>query len=102
MKFDTKTSIIVAGAVITALLGYWMTSTLQTNDDVLVIRPQVQQNTKRIEAVEQWQQDWPTQGELSADVRQTKDIEFIKLKVNEMEEEIRFMKAQIRAIELDK
>lgn len=100
-EYNTKTVATVVGVLITAIIGAWLTGTLETNDDVLVITPQVEQNTKRLESVEQWQADWPSTGELSADVRQTKDIEFLKAKVEGMENDIGTMKDIIREIELE-
>jgi len=98
-KFDTN-KIMVGGAIITALLGAWITGTLQTGDDVLVIKPQVEQNTSRIEATEQWQIDWERNGELPGDIRQDLRIEDVKEEIEDLEERIDDLESAVRVLEL--
>ncbi len=53
-----------------------------------------------IKKVEEWQEMWPTQGELASDIRQNKDIEFLKAVVSEAKVQIDEHRKRIRDIEM--
>ena len=98
-KIDSR-QMMIGGVVLTALLGAWVTGTLQTGDDVLILKPQVEQNTARIEAAEQWQSDWERSGELPADIRQDLRIEDIKEEIDALEARVETLDKAVRELEL--
>lgn len=60
----------------------------------------VEQIDKRLAVVEDWQKVRPAQWELSADVRQTKDIEYLKAAASDMKANLERLENRIRDIEL--
>lgn len=85
-------------AVITTLLNTFLWDTTNTNDTVIQIEPQVNQNTQRIEKMETDFDNWRTNGELPLDVAQNKDIEYLKNYVWELKVKIEKAEQAIQQI----
>ena len=64
-------------AVITAGVIAWAASITATVSSVTRLEPQIEQLQRNDQFQSDWIQSWPTEGELAADVRQTRDIEIL-------------------------
>ena len=65
-------------SIILTAMGIWMASLQTTVNDVIALKPQISRIQLDVAANYQWQKDWQTNGQLPADVEQNKDIEFLK------------------------
>lgn len=95
----------LGGVAVTIILGWTIKTGLDgvrtTNKSVTVLKPQVEQNTRRIGALEDWTTNWQTNGELPADVRQTKDIEYLKAAQERLLRAIELVEERIRELEVE-
>lgn len=78
--------------ILTTAIGLWVKSLQGTVDDVIALKPQIIQIRKDVDKNYQWQNDWEREGELPADVRQSKDIEFLQ-------EYVRDLKTRVQIVE---
>lgn len=84
----------------TICVGYLLNKTLDSNDSVLVIKPQVDKNTTDIKELEQWQKDWVKSGRLPEDVEQNKEIEFLKRDLGRVDDEVTSIENRVRDVEM--
>lgn len=90
----------VGGALILAVLGYFLQDTRQAADDVKAIVPKIEQLERTVDTHSVWIADWPTNGELSADVRQNTKIEHLEDEIDDLEQRVE--KLRDRVIELER
>jgi hypothetical protein len=95
---STTTKIVVA--LITFIIIGWATAITRSVSTVTGLEPQIVQLQKTQDQQGQWISDWPSQGELSADVRQNKDIEFLFREMEESTAEIEAIKLRLREVEI--
>lgn len=72
---STVTKIVMA--VLIAGVLAWAASITATVSAVTRLEPQIDQLQRNDDFQSEWIATWPTEGELAADVRQTRDIEFL-------------------------
>lgn len=89
-------------AVILSIMGFWLSNTQETITDVIGLKPQIASLQNRMEQVEDWQRRWPTQGELSGDIRQNKDIEYLQREVQSLQLRLAEIAAAVQKIKLDR
>ena len=77
-----KTHILLIMVVITAILGGWVTMIQRTGNSVLTLTPQIEAMQITIAKHDQWIADWPTNGELAADVKQNAEIQYMRDDLN--------------------
>lgn len=77
----------------------WGASITRTVNTVTGLEPVIEQILLEQARQGDWIADWPSNGELAADVRQTKDIEFLFRQMEESQSEIDEIKARMRAVE---
>jgi len=108
MDEDNKSIAVrwAAGAIIMIVLSWSVKSALDsakhTSEAVLLLVPKVESLEKRVARVEDWQHKWPTTGELAADVRQSKDIEYLKQADERLSAAVEIVQNRIRELENDK
>jgi len=64
-------------ALLTAGVLAWGASITNTVNKVTGLEPQIEQLQRNDRQQSEWISTWPTEGELAADVRQTRDIEIL-------------------------
>lgn len=84
---------------VAAILAIVIGAAATTISTVTSLEPQIQRLQRDVDQHDQWIADWPSTGELSADVRQTKDIQFIYVELEEIWEDIDASKERIRSLE---
>lgn len=83
---------ISAAGILSAAIAYGALTNNVTN-----LEKDVQQNTVDIREVEQWQDDWESNGELPSDIRQDKNDEFIFKEIERLERELNALKVIVEA-----
>ena len=73
-KDNKLTAAAIVGVIVLVLVGGWINSTQKTGESVISLMPQIATMQETLAGVVQWQQDWPTKGELSADIRQNEKL----------------------------
>jgi len=105
MSEDKKSAAMgwAAGIIMTLVLSWSVKSALDsakaTNNAVLLLVPKVESLETRLALVEDWQHKWPSTGELAADVRQSKDIEYLKQADKRLLKAVEIVQSRIRELE---
>lgn len=84
------------GALLTAGVIAWAASITATVSKVTGLEPQIEQIQRDVGQHDDWIARWPTEGELAADVRQTRDIEFLFQEMEELNDSIDALRLQIQ------
>lgn len=88
---------IAAGAVVAAMVGAVWSSVSTVNR----LEPQIIQMQETQKSHSEWIREWPQTGELSTDVKQNKDLEFLALELERTNKAIADSQERIRALELE-
>lgn len=100
-QYNNTLMMKIGGAVITLLVVGTVTAMVTTISTVDRLEPQIEQLQQNDELQSQWIAEWPSTGELAADVRQTKDIEDLYREMEESNQAIVEIRARLREIELE-
>lgn len=91
---------VIASAVIIAGATAWVANTSSTGEDVTAIKPQIARLKDDVKRLEDWQSNWERNGELPADVRQTKDIEFLKERIATIKVKVKDLEKKVHSLEI--
>lgn len=86
-------------AIMLAVGTFWFSQQNDTSVDVIGLKPQIEQLQKTVDSHSEWISTWPTQGELSGDVRQNAQIESLQGDVADLEQEIMDLEDEVNALE---
>lgn len=92
-----KISAIITAVVVAVVLA-WIASTKSTGEDVTTLKPQIERLKEDVKRLETWQMEWQRNGELPADVRQSKDIEFLKIRISNIKIKVAELEKQVHDI----
>jgi len=93
-------SAIVASIILTGI-GIWVNSIQDTVNEVISLKPQIERIRKDVNDNTEWQKEWQRSGELPADVKQSKDIEYLKSNVFKLEGQLEDLMKQIHLLEIE-
>lgn len=99
-KSHTGLIATIGGGCLLGIMMFWLQGMQDTVTDVIGLKPQIESLQTRMVKVEQWQEDWPTQGELSGDIRQNKDIEALQRAVERLESYLDQIKEELHALQI--
>lgn len=91
----------LAAAGATFLVTSWLEGTQDTTTSVVQFEPIIDQLRTDVARNSEWIATWPTQGELSGDVRQNERIDFLLQRVDDLEDENDELETRIRQLETD-
>ena len=92
--------VAIVTSVASGLVIAEVRKTRTSHDKLTAIIPMFEQLQRRMDRAEEWQKDWERNGQLPADVEQTKDIGHLKEIIQRVDRNVFDIRSRVRALEM--